>query len=100
MDQDESRAADGQREDAPDELVEERDRGSGGGSDADLGLGDYGALLGNPVGLYGDPKLDGRVALRCPEASCEQTGTAADYRKAYWPKCRHHRVRMVLLEAG
>jgi hypothetical protein len=83
---------DRQPKDAADERAEEPERGPGG----DLGLGDFAGLLGNPNVV----EDSGRVRLRCPQLGCDQTSTAADYRRAYWPKCRRHRVRMVLVEAG
>jgi hypothetical protein len=91
MDHDEQ-SPDRHREEAPDEQVEERERGPSG----DVGLGDFAGLLGDP----GRDEEHGRVRLRCPKPGCDQTGTAADYRRAYWPKCQRHRVKMVLVEAG
>jgi hypothetical protein len=88
---DEERSPEGRREDASDRS-EERERGPGG----DFGLGDYAGLLGNPTT---GTEL-GRVRLRCPRDDCDQTGSAADYRQAYWPKCQRHHLRMVEVEGG
>jgi hypothetical protein len=90
MDHDEQ-SPDRHSEEAPDERVEEGERGPGG----DLGLSDFAGLLGNPTAV----EESERVRLRCPEPGCDQSGTAADYRQAYWPKCQRHRVKMVLVEA-
>jgi hypothetical protein len=87
---DDERSPEGRREDAIDDRPEERERGPGG----DFGLADYAGLLGNPT--LGEEL--GRVRLRCPEDECDQVGSAADYRKAYWPKCHRHHLRMVLVE--
>ena len=69
------------------------ERGPGG---SDFGTGDFATLLGNP----GAGEEVERVRLRCPDPGCDQTGTAADYRAAYWPRCERHLRRMVLVAAG
>ena len=89
---DDERLPEGRREEADDRSEEGRERGLGG----DFGLGDYAGLLGNPTT---GTEL-GRVRLRCPQPDCDQTGSAADYRKAYWPKCQRHHLRMVEVEGG
>jgi hypothetical protein len=87
---------DGPDEQSPDlrheDAAEEPQRGPGG----DFGLSDFAGLLGNPTAV----EATGRVRLRCPEPECDQNGTAADYRQAYWLKCQRHGVRMVLVEAS
>jgi hypothetical protein len=87
---DDERSPEGRREEASDQSEEGRERGPGG----DYGLSDFAGLLGDPT-MAGEA---GRVRLRCPERGCDQTGSAADWRQAYWPKCQRHHVRMV--EAG
>lgn len=89
---DDERSPEDRREDATDDRGEGRERGPGG----DYGLSDFAGLLGNPTT---GTEL-GRVRLRCPRPDCDQTGRAADYRQAYWPKCRRHQVRMVEVEGG
>jgi hypothetical protein len=69
---------------------------AGNASPGGLGGGDFASLLGDP----GPGEDEGRVRLRCPDPTCDQTGTAADYRAAYWPRCERHLRRMVLVEAG
>ena len=94
MDHDEPGGDDRSWEDSPDDQDVDRSpaRPSAPGG---FGGGDFASLLGNP-----DPGDDeGRVRLRCPDPTCDQTGTAADYRAAYWPRCERHLRRMVLVEA-
>jgi hypothetical protein len=91
MDYDEG-SSEGRREAAHDQPAEERERGPGG----DYGSSDLAGLLGNPT----TGEEPGRVRLRCPEPGCDQTGSAADYRQAYWPRCQRHHARMVRVEAG